>query len=163
VRIGYQQATLTAEHPHAGGFTMPSDMTHGNLKRNGTCYVLMKSAEDILVNWYDLRRSQTENLWTPEEAMFTYDVVVRFLKYTALHESGHLLGLVSPNYLSGIPGWHNQNEHATPVGDEVPALVLYVMNKETSAADKFHGKNIPFKPFNAEYLEWILPKPQPQP
>jgi hypothetical protein len=150
-------------NPNAAGFTLPSDSRQGHLKRNGTCYVLMKRAEDILVNWYDELRGRPERPLTPEEARFTHDVLIRLLKYTALHESGHLMGLVSPNYLSGAPDWHNQNEYIPSVGDEEPALVLYVMNKETSSADMYHDKNIPFKPLNAEYLEWILPKPQPQP
>ena len=68
-----------------------------------------------------------------------------------------MMGLVSKNYLYGKLDYiheisHNRDEESSG---------HYVMNQETDVNARLKNTPLSFKPLNAEYLEWILPKPQP--
>ncbi len=69
-----------------------------------------------------------------------------------VHETGHLLGLVSIGYLGG-KGWHNDNN----------IINGWIMNDGVYTPCVYHLGNHPnrmrtWKPLNAQYLQFILPK-----
>ena len=92
--------------------------------------------------------------------------LLNVMKEVAPHEPGHLMGLVSVIYLDGDPTQafgtdisHNRWEFVDNNGTR--SLVHYIMNGGLSADLAMDGIHRPFKAKNAEYLEFILPKPQP--
>ena len=73
---------------------------------------------------------------------------------TAAHEAGHLLGLVSEGYLGGTPKQHH-NRNTLING--------WMINAGGYTPSVYHLGSHPnrmriWKPLNAQYLQFILPK-----
>ena len=88
-----------------------------------------------------------------------------------LHESSHLLGLVSQNYLQGNPGKHNNNPKFVFPNPHLDSYAAFVMNDTNLSInrlkDNYYHQNldkfftVEFKELNKEYLKFILPTPTP--
>ena len=84
---------------------------------------------------------------------FSEDNLVHALASIASHETGHMLGLVSEEYLGGAYGHHNTNSYVNGwimnSGNLTP-MVYYL----GSHANRISS----WRPQNVAYLEFILPK-----
>jgi len=147
--------TLPPGNNNTVGYTNPSEVMEGNGKRDGTCVVLFGNYEDLLRRAYNVKRNPPNEI-PAQTAMYTYEDFLKCLATSVLHEVCHLMGLVSKEYLQGI----NEDHLFSHNIDENPPK-KYVMNKDYSIQERIEG-NFIFKNKNIEYLEFILPKPQPQ-
>ena len=87
---------------------------------------------------------------------------------TCLHEPGHLLGLVSPDFLFGTSGKHNRQSVIDYNNPQTIPVTPYIMNTlqldprirlNDGYHDPYDGEFKPaqFKELNKEYLKFILP------
>ena len=88
----------------------------------------------------------------PTLFLFSADNLAHAMASTIAHETGHLLGLVSDGYLGGKDK-HNDNNFING----------WIMNKGAYTPSVFHLGSHPnrprfWKPLNAYYLQFILPK-----
>ncbi len=85
---------------------------------------------------------------------FSEDNLAHALASTASHETGHMLGLVSKEYLGGAYGSHNNNNAYVNgwimnYGSMTP--YVYVLGSHSNRVSSWRPQNI-------AYLEFILPK-----
>ena len=84
---------------------------------------------------------------------FSEDNLAHALASTASHETGHMLGLVSKEYLGGAYGSHNNNAYVNGwimnYGNLTP--YVYVLGSHSNRVSSWRPQNI-------AYLEFILPK-----
>jgi hypothetical protein len=69
------------------------------------------------------------------------------------HETGHLLGLVSEEYLGGAYGYHNNNTYVNGwiMNDGSQTPYVYDLGSHSNRVSSWRPQNI-------AYLEFILPK-----
>ena len=107
-----------------------------------------------------LDKLMTETKANPSEsydpAMFPYETLnlVFAMSHTAIHETGHTTGLVNPTYLYGMIGHHNSTTNRNG----------WIMNdgRYCPDSDRFRKGfflDPTWKPRNAKYLHFILPRP----
>jgi hypothetical protein len=84
---------------------------------------------------------------------FSEDHLANALASTASHETGHLLGLVSEEYLGGAYGSHNNNSYVNGwiMNDGSQTPYVYDLGSHSNRVSSWRPQNI-------AYLEFILPK-----
>ncbi len=84
---------------------------------------------------------------------FSEDNLAHALASTASHEAGHMLGLVSEEYLGGAYGLHNNNSYVNGwiMNDGGQTPYVYALGSHTNRVSSWRPRNI-------AYLEFILPK-----
>jgi len=144
--------------PTRWGFADRNDRNAGQDK-NGYIFV-----EHILNNLYTEYVNATTNSGAALFQAMSFPVslgdIMKFIANGGSHETGHPLGLVSPQYLGGDSGAHN------PTSPTIPLDPLYIMADGPGTPiywlfDRDHD-GVPvirrFNDLNSSYLKWLLPK-----
>ena len=137
---------------NALGFTPQEHCSWPNSNPYGTCYVY---ADKIRINPCIQKMLTEGGIYTTDSynpALFPFssdDLAAAFASVT-VHETGHMLGLVSP-VLYGDGNWHNRENSYSSVS--------WIMSKEGSPYMELFGKSgtWAWKPRNRDYLRFILP------
>ena len=118
----------------------------GNRNRSGIAFINLNSIFSSMKEEYDKKRAKDIPHY---DAMYNYPDTNNGLGFSSIHETTHLFGVVSSTYLGGIRS-HNP-----------PSNNVYYMNSggNLSLNVRLGKAPVTFKPLNAAYLVFILPKP----